>query len=81
MPLPKTQDVGKVISALNAPGEKQRPRAQKIAIALNTARKAGADIPPPPPPGVKMKRPYLDRRTPTPGTILGGESPGYQMRY
>jgi len=56
MPLPKTRDVGAIMHALSAPGERQRPQAQKVAIALNTAREAGADIPPPPPAGVRMKR-------------------------
>lgn len=44
MPLPKSKDPGKTIKKLNAekPG---MPRKQKIAIALNQARKAGANIP------------------------------------
>ena len=44
MPLPKTKDPGKVIKKLKKekPG---MPRKQKVAIALSTARKAGADIP------------------------------------
>ena len=43
MPLPKTTDVGKIISKLNKEGG--RSRSQKIAIALSVARKAGASIP------------------------------------
>jgi len=43
MPLPKTKDVGKVMKVLNKEGG--RSREQKIAIALNVARKAGANVP------------------------------------
>lgn len=39
MPLPTTQNIGKILKALK--GEK-KPKAQKIAIALNIARRAGA---------------------------------------
>lgn len=46
MPLPNTIDVGKIIKKLNTEGG--RSRTQKIAIALNIARKAGANIPLPP---------------------------------
>lgn len=44
MPLPKTKNVGKVISFL----KKEKPsmsQRQRVAIALNTAREAGAKIP------------------------------------
>jgi len=44
MPLPHTTNVGKIISELNQSRTK-RPRKQKVAIALNQARKAGANIP------------------------------------
>jgi len=43
MPLPKTKDVGKIIKKL----KKEKPgmsKKQKVAIALSTARKAGAKI-------------------------------------
>jgi hypothetical protein len=43
MPLPKTANVGKIMSKLASEGG--RPRRQMIAIALNQARKSGADIP------------------------------------
>ncbi|HLE17282.1 MAG TPA: hypothetical protein VI728_03250 [Syntrophales bacterium] len=42
MPLPKTRDVGKVMHAMK---EEDMPHKQKVAIALSTARKAGARIP------------------------------------
>ena len=44
MPLPKSKDPGKIIAKLNQekPG---MPRRQKVAIALNQARKAGAKLP------------------------------------
>jgi len=44
MPIPKTQDVGKTVKFLKreSPGMSKK---QKIAIALSTARKAGANIP------------------------------------
>ena len=43
MPIPKTRDVGKTVSFLKRekPG---MPRKQRIAIALSTARRAGAKI-------------------------------------
>ena len=43
MPLPKTKDVGKIMRKLKKekPGMKKK---QKIAIALETARRAGAKI-------------------------------------
>ncbi len=43
MPLPKTRDVGKIISKLDEEGG--RSRKQKIAIALDVARRSGAKIP------------------------------------
>jgi len=44
VPIPKTQDVGKTISFLKK--EKSgMPHKQKVAIALDTARRAGAKIP------------------------------------
>lgn len=46
MPLPKTQDVGKIITELKRSSTK-RPHKQKVAIALDVARKAGANIPKP----------------------------------
>ena len=42
MPLPKTQDVGKMMHAMK--GE-DMPHKQKVAIALSQAKKAGAKIP------------------------------------
>ena len=44
MPLPKSRDPGETIAKLNQekPG---MPRKQKVAIALNQARRAGAKIP------------------------------------
>ena len=44
MPIPKTRDVGKTIEFLKKekPG---MPQKQKVAIALETARRAGAEIP------------------------------------
>jgi hypothetical protein len=44
--MPGTRDVGSNIRELNASATK-RPAKQKVAIALNEARKAGASIPPP----------------------------------
>jgi hypothetical protein len=44
MPLPKTQNVGKVMHFLKK--EKSgMPQKQKVAISLNQSRKHGADIP------------------------------------
>ena len=43
MPLPKTSNVGKIMHKLKAEGG--RPHKQMIAIALDQARKHGADIP------------------------------------
>lgn len=43
MPLPKTTNVGKIIKKLNEEGG--RSRKQKVAIALNVARRSGADLP------------------------------------
>ena len=43
MPLPKTSSVGKIMSKLKSEGG--RRRSQMVAIALNQARKYGADIP------------------------------------
>ena len=44
MPIPKTKDVGSTIKFLKRekPG---MPSKQKLAIALETARRSGADIP------------------------------------
>lgn len=44
MPIPKTKDVGSTIKFLRKekPG---MPSKQKLAIALETARRSGADIP------------------------------------
>lgn len=44
MPIPKTQDPGKTIKFLKKekPG---MPHKQKVAVALETARKSGASIP------------------------------------
>jgi len=44
MPLPKTKNVGKIMSELNT-SKTKRPRKQKVAIALSQARKSGAKIP------------------------------------
>jgi len=44
MPLPKTQDVGKIMHELKHKGKK-RPQKQRVAIALSHARKMGANIP------------------------------------
>jgi hypothetical protein len=44
--MPGTRDVGANIRELNA-SKTKRPQAQKVAIALSEARKAGAAIPPP----------------------------------
>jgi hypothetical protein len=43
MPIPKTRDVGKTIKFLkkDKPG---MPRKQRVAIALETARRSGAKI-------------------------------------
>lgn len=43
-PLPHTTNVGKILHELKHKGKK-RPRKQRVAIALDVARKAGADIP------------------------------------
>lgn len=43
MPLPRTSDVGAIISELNK-SKTKRPRKQKVAIALSQARKFGAKI-------------------------------------
>ena len=43
MPLPKTQDVGKLMHKLKSEGG--RSREQMVAIALSEARKNGANIP------------------------------------
>jgi len=43
MPLPKTKNVGKIMKKLNEEGG--RSEKQKVAIALDVARKAGAHIP------------------------------------
>ena len=45
MPLPKTKNVGTIMDKLKSEGG--RARDQMIAIALNQARKNGADIPAP----------------------------------
>jgi len=50
--MPGTRNVGANIRELNQ-SSTQRPRAQKVAIALSEARRAGANIPPP-----KKRRPY-----------------------
>ena len=44
MPLPKTKNIGTIIKELNQ-SKTKRPMKQKIAIALNQARKSGANIP------------------------------------
>jgi hypothetical protein len=44
MPLPKTTNVGKIIEELNQ-SKTKRGHEQKVAIALNQARKSGANIP------------------------------------
>lgn len=47
MPLRKSKDkkaIGENVKTEEAAG---KPRAQALAIALNTARESGADIPPP----------------------------------
>ena len=43
MPLPKTRNVGKIMTELKT--GRKRPYVQRIAIALSHARKMGADIP------------------------------------
>lgn len=43
MPLPRTRNVGKIIRKLKEEGG--RPQKQIVAIALDVARKAGANIP------------------------------------
>lgn len=53
MPLPKTQDVGKIMHKLK--GEGGRSRDQMIAIALTEARKNGADVPLPSKKNIAMK--------------------------
>ena len=46
MPIPKTKNVGKIMDFLKKEdGHKWPAKGQKIAIALSTARKAGANIP------------------------------------
>ena len=47
MPLPKTRNVGKLISKMMAedPHHVKMPHKQMVAIALSQARKAGAKIP------------------------------------
>jgi len=44
MPIPKTRKVGKVIRFLKKE-KPSMPKKQKVAIALETARRAGAKIP------------------------------------
>lgn len=44
MPLPKTRDVGKIITELKT-SRRKRSRKQIVAIALSHARKMGAKIP------------------------------------
>lgn len=44
MPLPKTTNVGAIMSELNQSRTK-RPQRQKVAIALSQSRKSGANIP------------------------------------
>jgi len=44
MPIPKTRDVGKTIKFLKKE-KPSMPKKQKLAIALETARSAGAKIP------------------------------------
>jgi len=44
MPVLKTQNVGKILHELKHKGKK-RPHKQRVAIALDVARKAGANIP------------------------------------
>jgi hypothetical protein len=55
--MPGTKDVGANIAELNASPTK-RPRAQKVAIALSEARKAGANIPPPKSKPRKLREAY-----------------------
>lgn len=43
-PLPNTSNVGTIIEELNK-SKTKRPYKQKVAIALNQARKSGANIP------------------------------------
>jgi len=45
MPLPKTNNVGKIMHELKS--GKKRSRRQMVAIALSQARKYGADLPKP----------------------------------
>lgn len=47
MPIPPSRDVGSTIKFLHR-DKPQMPQKQKVAIALNTARQAGANIPRPP---------------------------------
>ena len=44
MPIPKSKDPGKIISFLKRE-KKNMPHPQRVAIALNVARKMGVDIP------------------------------------
>lgn len=44
MPIPKTKSVGKTIKFLKKE-KPSMPKKQRVAIALETARRAGADIP------------------------------------
>jgi hypothetical protein len=55
--MPGTRDVGSNMRELNA-SKTKRPQAQKVAIALNEARKAGADIPPPKSKARKLREAY-----------------------
>lgn len=43
MPVPKTRDVGKVMRHLKK-HKPSMPQKQKVAIALDTARRAGASV-------------------------------------
>ena len=44
MPLPKTTNVGRIMSELKRKGKK-RPRKQRIAISLDQARRSGKPRP------------------------------------
>lgn len=81
MPIPETRDVGSTIKFLK--GERPgMPQKQKTAIALNVARKAGANIPKKPgnpqPIAAEIRR---RARTPRPvkprpiGGLVGPPSP------
>ena len=70
MPIPITRDVGTIIRFLKKE-KPDMPRKQKIAIALNQARGAGADIPEKPkhhsshrfhPMAIKMVKMLKERR-------------------